>query len=73
MTEEREKAEANRELQKLTATLKTAMLAKATMEFAMRTSRSKPKEAEKFEKLKEEEAKALVAVEEFQTYEVARR
>ena len=55
-------------MQKLKATLKTAMLAKATLEFAMRTSKLKPKAAEKFERLKEEEAKARAAVEEFQTH-----
>ena len=56
MTSEERKAEANRELEKLKAALRTIMLAKATLEFSMRTSRSaKPKDEEKWERLKEED------------------
>ena len=67
LTEQRERTESEQELQKLRATLKTIMLARATLEVSMRL-KSRPKDAEKLEKLREEEAKALATMEEFQTH-----
>ena len=51
------------------ATLKTIMLTKATLEVSMRVLKtSRPKDVEKLEKLREEEARALAEMEEFQTH-----
>ena len=67
MTREKEKAESKFQLEKLKAALGKTMLAKMTLEFSMRMQTSKkPKDEEKWNKLVEEEASALAAVEELQ-------